>query len=89
MVDPNAPIWYLSDGQCWWGPYTLAFMQTNPPPQNLTHIWAPGMPNWEPITRVLQVGGVTVQITGDSISVNIQPPGGLRFGGQHWPRGRK
>ena len=86
MVDPNAPIWYLSDGNFWWGPHTWAFMQSNPPPSHLTHIWAPGMADWEPITRVLQTGGLNVQVTGVAMSVNIQPPGNLRFGGKRWPR---
>jgi hypothetical protein len=44
------------------------------------------MADWEPITRVLQTGGLNVQVTGVAMSVNIQPPGNLRFGGKRWPR---
>ena len=88
MFDPSAPVWYLSDGSLWWGPYPWTFMQSNPPPPQFTHIWTPGMANWEPLSRVLHVGPVTIQATGSTMTVNVVPPGTLRFGGKHWPPDR-
>lgn len=58
MTDANAPIWYLGDGQNWWGPYTWNHLQANPPPPHLTHIWAQGMPAAQSTSQYLPTAGI-------------------------------
>lgn len=74
MQNPNAPVWFLGDGQNWWGPFSWSYIQANPPAPQVTLVWAQGMAAAQPIAQFYQsMGGASPGMTA---------PGGFDFAPQ-------
>jgi hypothetical protein len=84
MTGANGAVYYVRDQHYSYGPFSWEFLTSQQIPETITHIWYPGLPDWAPITRVLQVGPVTVQVSG--APVHVKPPASVRFGGRLWPK---
>lgn len=80
MFDPNASIWYLSDGQYYWGPYSWVTVIQMPLCPQVSLIWAYGMNNWEPIDLVVQRVSANLYQQPPGVSPQKPPIAKLRFG---------